>query len=283
MQAFRETGIVALRAMTAGETLDAAVALLRRRAAPLIGLSLAFAAAEQALLSLLRDSAGMAPPYYYLPPNVTAPGWWPVFAAGFATEAFIIAVLAGLAGAAAGPALLGRDITGRQLWRLSRFAVVLPVALLVALLSGTAALAGFVLWPLIYGLTGLATATLTIDRVRNPFTAVGRAMARSTRAGMRGIGVQILGYLTWLVVRLALGSGWLVVAEQLAPLTTPGWMSWAVPVAWTLANGVAYAALACLAAVLLLEIRIRTEGLDIAVNRARSRGTDPAAALAVTR
>ncbi|GAA4969192.1 hypothetical protein [Actinoplanes utahensis] len=283
MQAFREAGIVPLRAMTAGETLDAAVALLRHRAAPLLGVSLAFAAAEQAVLAVLRDAAGMRPPYYYLPPDLTAPGWWPVLATGFATEAFIIAVLAGYAGAAAGPALLGHDPAGRTLWRRSRPLAVLPLAVLVAVLCGTAALAGFVLWPLIYGLTGLVTATLTIDRVRNPFTAIGRAMGRSTRGGMRGIGVQILGYLTWLVVRLALGSGWIVIAEWLTPFSGSGWLPWAVPVAWTLANGVAYAALACLAAVLLLEIRIRTEGLDIAVNRARSRGADAAAALVVTR
>jgi hypothetical protein len=50
-----------------------------------------------------------------------------------------------------------------------------------------------------------------------------------------------------------------------------------------LANAVAYSALACVAAVLLLETRIRTEGLDIAIGRARSRGEDDAAVLVYAR
>ena len=41
----------------------------------------------------------------------------------------------------------------------------------------------------------------------------------------------------------------------------------------------AYASLACLGAVLLLDVRVRTEGLDIAIVRTRSRGGDDAAPL----
>ncbi|HWS31599.1 MAG TPA: hypothetical protein VN408_02535 [Actinoplanes sp.] len=275
--------IVPLRAMTAGETLDAAVALLRQRALPLLPVALVLAAAEQILLFGMRDSAGMRPPYYYVPPDFTAGVWWPVVGTGFAVEAFIIALLAAYAGAAAGPALLGRDIGHRTLWRRARLLPAAGIALLVAVLCGAAATAGLVLWPLAYTLTALATAVLTVDRPANPLVALGRATGRVVRGGMRGIGILLLGYTTWLVVRVALGAGWLEVAEKFADVSPGPWMRWAVPVAWTLANAVAYTALACLNAVLLVEIRIRTEGLDIAVNRARSRGVDPAVALEVNR
>ncbi|MEU8664975.1 hypothetical protein, partial [Actinoplanes philippinensis] len=60
-----ETGIIPLRAMTAGEILDAAVALLRRHAAPLLGLSLALSALEQFLLAKLRTFAELSPLIYY--------------------------------------------------------------------------------------------------------------------------------------------------------------------------------------------------------------------------
>ncbi|SDS96566.1 hypothetical protein [Actinoplanes derwentensis] len=283
MRSNGEVGIVALRAMTAGETLDAAVALLRQRALPLIPVALVLAAGEQILLFGLRAYSGMEPPFYYLPPRLSEPSWWPVIGLGFAVEAFIIALLAAYAGAAAGPALLGRAVGHLALFKRIRPVPAVAIALLVAVLSGTAALAGLVLWPLVYGVTALATAVLTVDRPANPLTAVARAAGRATRGGMRGVGVLILGYLTWAVVRTALGSGWIAVADLFQSVSGASWLVWAVPVAWTLANAVAYAALACLNAVLLLEIRIRTEGLDIAVNRARSRGTDPAAALVVKR
>ncbi|GAA1654969.1 hypothetical protein [Actinoplanes couchii] len=283
MRSNGETGVVPLRAMTAGETLDAAVALLRQRALPLLPVALVLAAGEQVLLSGLRAWAGMQPPYYYVPPRITDPGWWPVFGLGFAIEGFVIALLAAYAGAAAGPALLGRDTGHLALWKRVRPVPAVLIAVLVGAVCGATAMAGLVLWPLAYGLTAMATAVLTVDRPANPLTAVGRSMGRATRGGMRGVGVLILGYLTWLVVRLALGSGWLAVADLFASVSGSAWLVWAVPVAWTLANTVAYAALACLNAVLLLEVRIRTEGLDIAVNRSRSRGVDPVRALEVTR
>ncbi|WP_430782340.1 hypothetical protein [Actinoplanes sp. G11-F43] len=275
--------IVPLRAMTAGETLDSAVALLRQRALPLLSLALLLAAGEQALLFGLRAYAGMEPPYYYWPPRLTDPSWWTVVALGFAVEAFVIALLAAYAGAAAGPALLGRDTGHRALWRRARPLPALPLAVLAGVVCGTAALAGLVFWPLAYGMTALATAILTVDRPANPLVAVARAAGRAARGGMRGLGVLLLGYFTWLVVRMALGSGWISVADLFSGLPGSGWVGWAVPVAWALANTVAYAALACLNAVVLVEIRVRTEGLDILVNRARSRGADPEQALVVTR
>ena len=280
MRVDTEPGIVPLRAMTAGEILDAAVALLRRRALPLLCLSLTLAAAEQLLLTRLRAGAGLEPPFYYQGVGADDVSWVPVLATGFATEAFIIAVLGAYAGAAAGPALLGLPTRHRDLCRRTRPAATLLIAVTLAAFTFGAAIAGFVGVIFVYGLGGLATVVLTVDRTAGPFTAMGRAVGRSARNGMRGVFLRLLGYLTWLAIRLALGSGWVFVAELFVPVAgSQWWLSWAVPVAWALANAVAYAALACMDAVLLLDIRIRTEGLDISVNRARSLGSDPAAAL----
>ena len=96
---------------------------------------------------------------------------------------------------------------------------------------------------------------------------------------MRGFWILLAAYLIWFAMRFALGAGW----TQLAALVTgaepepaPGGSA---PLSWGLANTVAYAALACVSAVLLLEVRVRTEGLDIAISRTRSRGGDDAAPL----
>ncbi|MFC4068451.1 hypothetical protein [Actinoplanes subglobosus] len=279
-----ETGIIPLRAMTAGEILDAAVALLRRHAAPLLTLALALSAAEQLLLSQLRTFAELSPPLYYWRITSEDIDWVPVVATGLATEAFIIALLGAVAGAAAGPALLGRRIRDRDVLRRSRPLTALLVAAILAVITFGAAVAGFIGVIFVYGLAGLAAAVLTVDRTANPFTAIGRAVGRCTRNGMRGVFLRLLGYLVWLAIRIALGSGWIVAADMVTSVAGwSWWLDWAVPIAWALANAVAYAALGCLDAVLLLEIRIRTEGLDIAVNRARSLGKDPATALAVRR
>jgi hypothetical protein len=277
-----ETGIIPLRAMTAGEVLDAAVALLRRHAAPLLTLSLALAVVEQLLLSRLRTFAQISPSLYYWRINSEDIDWVPAVAAGLAGEAFIIAILGAYAGAAAGPALLGHRVRDRDLLRRTRPLAALLIALVLATLTFGAAVAGFLGVIFVYGLAGMSTVVLTVDRTANPFTAVGRAVGRATRSGMRGVLLRLLGYLVWLAIRLALGSGWIIAAGTITSVAGwAWWLDWAVPIAWAIANAVAYAALACLDAVLLLEIRVRTEGLDIAVNRARSLGTDPAAALVV--
>jgi hypothetical protein len=279
-----ETGIIPLRAMTAGEILDAAVALLRQRALPLLSLSLVLAATEQILLTRLREGAELSPPLYYWQLDNATIDWVPVIATGLAAEAFIIAVLGALAGAAAGPALLGHRLRHRDLFTRARPLPALLIAGSLALVTFGAAMAGFIGVIFVYGLAGMATAVLAVDRTANPFTAVGRAVGRATRGGMRGVFLRLLGYLVWLVIRLALGSGWIFAAGMFTSIAGwDWWLIWAVPIAWTLANTVAYAALGCLDAVLLLEIRIRTEGLDISVNRARSLGRDTAAALVVRR
>jgi hypothetical protein len=254
-----------LRPMTLGELLDAAMVLLRRRALPLLGSAAVLAAAEQLALAPVRAAAALTPPFYG-PPNGGVQDWWAVTALGFGLEATIITLLATMAGAEAGAALVRRKAKVR-LFRDGRWWAAAGAAVLLGVICALAAYAGFLPWIFAWGLFGLAGPVLTIDRSGNSFTAIGRSAALAARNGLRGCWVMAAGYLTWFAVRFALGAGWTQVVSTVFG-ARPQWESWLAPLAWALADTVAYAALACVAAVLVLDIRMRTEGLDIAIRRA---------------
>ncbi|WP_433726184.1 hypothetical protein ACQP2Y_08690 [Actinoplanes sp. CA-051413] len=270
-----------LRPMTLGELLDAAMALLRARALPLLATAAVLGLLEQALLVPLRTAAFVTAPYYG-PARGHFGQWWIVTALGFATETVILTLLGALAAAAAAPALLGRAVRHRELWSRTRPLATVSIALVLGVAGGVALFAGFVPWLIMYGLFSLTSAVLVIDRAGNPFSALWRSARLTTRGALRGFWTLLSAYLTWFVIRFALGSGWVWVLTQLSG-GEPAWLTWLTPAAWVLANAVAYSALACVAAVLLLETRIRTEGLDIAIGRARSRGEDDSAALVYAR
>lgn len=272
------SSVLPMRPMTAGELLDAGAGLLRQRAVPLLALAAPLAAAEQVLLARLRDRAGLTAPTY-LPEFGDLGGWWPVAATGFGLEAGIIALLGGFAGAAAGPALLGRPVRHRDLWRRTRPAPLLAVAVVAGLAAGLAAYAGFVPWLILYGLLGMATPALTLCRSRRPLR---RAAGLAVRDGARAALLRLLGWGAWLLVRFAIGAGWVMLAGQIGWTVGDAVVAWVVPVAWGVVNTVAYAALACLDAAMLVETRIRTEGLDIAVARDRAGGGDGTEALVDT-
>jgi hypothetical protein len=266
-----------LRPLTRGELLDAAVSLLRARALPLLGAALVLALLEQVLLAPLRSAAFATPPYY-LPARGHFAAWWQLVAVGFACETAILVLLGALAAAAAGPALIGRAVRHRELWRRARPVSSAVAAALIGIVCGAGFGLGVLPGLLCYGLCGLTSATLVIDRAGNPFTALGRSARLVTRGGIRGVWTLLAAYLVWFAIRLALGSGWVSLLSLLTGADLD-LLSWLTPAAWALANTVAYAALACVAAVVLLDTRIRSEGLDIAISRARARGEDDAAVL----
>jgi hypothetical protein len=263
-----------LRPMTLGELLDAATVLLRRRALPLLGASALLALAEQLVLAPLRAAAYLSPPYYG-PAEGHFAAWWTVVALGFGLEILSITLLGALAGAAAGPALLGRAVRHRDLWRRTRPVATVVTAVTLGAIGAVAAFLGLVPWIIVFGLFAMSAPALVIDRSRHP---LGRSAGLAVRAGLRGFWIVTTAYVTWFAVRFALGAGW----TELASFVTgadPQYAGWLAPAGWALADTVAYAALACLGAVLLLDVRVRTEGLDIAISRARSRGGDDAAPL----
>ncbi|AGL15244.1 hypothetical protein [Actinoplanes sp. N902-109] len=263
-----------LRPMTLGELLDAAMTLLRAHAAPLLIVAGVLAAVEQVALVPLRELALATAPFYG-PARGDFGTWWVLVAVGFAAEGFIICVLGSLAAAAAGPALVGRSVRHREMLRGMRPLSTLIAAIVLGAACGLAAFAGFLGWIFVYGLFGLVSGVIVIDRAGTSF---GRAARLAARGGLRGAWTRVAAYVTWFAVRVVLGAGWIAALDSFGG-RQPGWQAVLTPVAFGLANTVAYAALGCVDAVLVLETRIRTEGLDIAISRARSRGEDPAAAL----
>jgi hypothetical protein len=256
-----------LRPLTFGELLDAAVSLLRTRANVFLSVAFVLAALEQAWLYPLRQLAGTSPPSY-LPYSERLGTYWLVFAFGMGTEALTLALLGGLTGAAAGPALLGQSLSNREvlLRAVRRAAPLALIGVLVGALAGVGALAIVLPWMFLYGMVGLAAPALMIDRV-GPFNAIGRSFLLATRAGMRATWIRLGGYLSWLAIRLALGFGGTGTLRLVLP-ETEAWLTVTSIAIWLLVNTIAYATLACFDAILYLETRMRTEGLDIAVGRA---------------
>jgi hypothetical protein len=106
---------------------------------------------------------------------------------------------------------------------------------------------------------------------RGPFGAIGRSITLSCRAGLRAARIRLVGYLGWLTIRAALGFGGVAVLGMVLPLDGT-WATVIGFVIWTAVNTVSYATLASLDAVLHLETRMRTEGLDIVAVRAGRHG-----------
>jgi hypothetical protein len=275
-----QSGVLPLRPLTLGELLDAAVGLLRGHAKVLLAVGLLLAAAEQAVLYPLRLAASTEPPLFIPYEDALGP-YWLMIAIGVGTEIMIIALLGGLTARAAGPALFGERVgAGRLLAPAgSRFGAVLLVAVAAGVAGALAALACLLPWFVVYPAVGLIVPALVIDRV-GVFRAVGRSIVLTVRGGMRAAGVRIAGYIGWWAVRLALGMGSIALLD-LAVGGDPQTLFRAAAVAWAAVNALAYPALACLDAVLHLETRMRTEGLDIALSRARVIGSLSPAALAV--
>ncbi|MCZ7439624.1 hypothetical protein O7598_24695 [Micromonospora sp. WMMC241] len=271
------TAVLPRRPLTVGELLDAAVLLLRDQARVLLPLALPLALAEQVLLHPMRMLAGAHPPGWW--PGGWAGGeprlgwYWLLLAVGAGTEAMIIALLGNPAARGGGAALLGRRLAPSELLRAARPGATVLAAVTVGLLVGLAGLAGPA-WFVAYGLLGLVVPVLMLDGV--PAHRVpGRAVRLAGRVGGRAGAVRLLGYLGWWLVRVGIGLG---VPYGLGLLGLFDVSAWALPVAvaaQVAVNTLAYPALACLDAVLHLETRIRTEGLDIRLSRAPAGVPEP--------
>ncbi|WP_326551585.1 hypothetical protein [Micromonospora sp. NBC_01813] len=256
--------VLPLRPLTTGESLDAAVELLRAHAPVLLTVGAVLALAEQLLLLPLRDAAGAVPPAY-LPTWNRLGLYWLLLAAGAAIEVTVIALLGGLTSRAAGAAILGERLSP---WRLldprgGRFAAVAVVAGAAGTIMFTAALAGPV-WFVAYAVLGLAVPALILDRVPI-WQTLARSSVLAVRGGLRAGLIRVLGYLIFFAIRAGLGLGALNLTDSGA-----SWLGVVAVAGWTILNAVVYPTLACLDAVLHIETRMRTEGLDLRLRRARS-------------
>lgn len=271
---------VPMRPLTIGELLDAAVALLRTRARTLLVTGLLLAAAEQVALRPLRDAAQLRTDY--IPVEGRVVQWWVLMGTGFGTEAFIIAILGGLAGAGALPALVGRPVPRPLRRRLATATAVGVVAVVAGIACGLGAAAFALPWLILYPLLGLAAPIAVVDRL-GPGRALLRSMGLVLRSGLRPGFIRLVGYLGWLLFRLALGIGGVALLGLVPGFDSGPWEDVLSAVAWLLVNAIAYPMLGCLDAVLHLETRMRVEGLDIALGRALRRGESLEPWLAVPR
>ncbi|MFG2053446.1 hypothetical protein ACGFI9_05365 [Micromonospora sp. NPDC048930] len=273
------TAVLPRRPLTVGELLDSAVLLLRGQARLLVPLGVLLALGEQLLLHPLRELAAARPPEWWF--HADRFGWyWLLLAVGAGTEAVIIALLGNPAARGAGAALLGRRAGVRELLRDARWPATLLFAAVVGLTVCLAGLAGPA-WFVAYGLLGAVVPALAVDRVP-AYRVPGRALRLAVRAGGRAAGIRLLGYLGWWLTRLGIGLGLWYGLGLLGLFDLDAWALPVATVAWAGVNAVAYPALACLDAVLHLETRMRTEGLDIRLSRAPA-GTPEPVLLAVRR
>jgi hypothetical protein len=284
-----QPGVLPLRPLTVGELLDSAVALLRTRGVLLVGLGMVVAAIEQAVLFPLRRLADVDINYW--PADDRWPAWTLLIVVGFATEAAIIAGLGGLAAAAAPRALLGRaaprpEPPARPV--LATAVVALAVGLACGLVVASTygwpstffllSVVTILLWGWVYGSLGLAVPAVVVDR-RGPLAALGRSVVLSSRGFLRTVRVRLLAYLGWFVIRLAWGNGVLSLIELFYTPPSNTVDNVLMAAVFLVVNALAYPMLACLDAMLHLEARMRTEGLDIALRQSLHRGVDPTPAL----
>ncbi|WP_422771508.1 hypothetical protein ACN28C_33740 [Plantactinospora sp. WMMC1484] len=264
------TAVLPLRPLTVGELVDSAVLLLRDHARTLVPVAVVLAGLEQLLLYPLRLVAEVMPPAY-LPRLDELPAYWFLLAVGAACEGVVIALLGNLTARAAGTVLVDPAPRGHRL--LHPGGARFPATFLAAGLAGAVMFVSALvmpLWVVGFALLGSVAPAIVLDRV-GPIRALWRSATLALRNSGRAAAVRLLNYLVWWLLRIGLAIG-AVTGLESAGLLAP---EWKLPVAlavWTLVNGVAYPALACLDAVTCLETRIRTEGLDIAVGRARQTG-----------
>ncbi|RIV34609.1 hypothetical protein [Micromonospora radicis] len=254
------------RPLTVGELLDSAVLLLRGHAGVLLPLAAVLAVGEQLLLLPLRTAVGADPPLWWAAGLGNLGPFLFLLAVGAAGEAMIIMLLGNPAARAAGAALVGHRITGRELLRPTgaRWGATALLCLVVGATMLLASLAGPT-WFVGFALLGAVAPALALDRVA-PGRALPRAVTLALRVDGRGAALRLLGYLLWWILRVGLGWGLFVGLSALGPVPPDRAVAVAMLI-WAAVNTVGYAALACLDAVLHLETRIRTEGLDIQLAR----------------
>jgi hypothetical protein len=285
-----QPGVLPLRPQSAGELLDAGVALLRTRWRLLLGLGLLLATAEQVLLFPLRRLADLDLRYW--PADDRWRQWALLVIVGFAAEAFLVALLGGVAARGTPRALLGAGAPAAE--SPARPALgVLVAAVAVAVTTGLALLSMYawpvtffllvpvtlLLWVWAYGAFGFAAVTVVLER-RGPAAALARSVVLAHRGFLRALRIRVVAYLGWWLIRLAWGLG---VLSLLGLFYTPPDTTMDNVVmagVFLMVNALAYPMLGCLDAVLHTESRMRTEGLDIALRRSLARRVDPGAVLA---
>lgn len=269
--------VLPLRPMTIGELLDTAAALLRSRWRALLMMSFTLALVEQVIMTTLRMLTIDEVKPRYLGDLTNDPvTLWLWIVVGLTTEIIIISLLAAPATRTAIAAIRGEDPEQLTLWTASsrQWSQSMVFAAILGLMGIVAAAACFVPWLAVYAVFGLSVPALIADGL-----PAGQAFWRSPkllrRSGGRTAGIRLLAYFSWLLIRLTVTCGAIVLVQSnFIDFSTVlfDYFMVVLGLAYLAINTAGYAMLACVDAVLHIETRIRVEGLDVAVARMRSRG-----------
>jgi hypothetical protein len=274
-------GIIPLRPLGIGELLDGAFTAIRRYQRATLGLSAAVAAVQQGL-SLAVDVGT---------DDVSSPLGSGLGTLGtvsgilvFVVNAVLSATLLGMLSLVFGEAVLGRDISIREIWSRLRpmlwrllaaafLATVLPILGLVGLIIG-----GIVLWVAL----SFTTPALVLERLR-----IGEALRRSWRLAMpafwRVLGIRLLGMLIASVISTILALPGIIVAlvavsdssDDAGSVNFGLGAEIAIRLSSLLANTVSAPFLAGVIVLLYLDRRIRAEALDVTLAKsAAGAGTE---------
>lgn len=257
--------------MTVGEILDSAIALLRTRLVALLCTAAALASAEQVLLYFLRRAALAKPPLYLPRHPLTSWSGPLLLVTGLVTEVVVLTVLATVSATAARAVIDDTSERGSAQGRTGRSGMLGMAAvatLPIAVLTATAAMLCWIPWIWVYATVGMTGAVIAIERV-GPLSAIRRSIGLSSRNGMRGGWVRLAAWIGWLAIRVAAGYGTAKLLAEVLPVDESTALL-VGSVALALVNCVAYATLSCVDAINYLDVRMRTEGLDIAVGRANA-------------
>jgi len=267
--------VLPLRPLTTGELLDTAAALLRSRWRALLGMSLVVAFVEQIAMTGLRMATieEVRPMYWGQLINNELWAWgWIVI--GLTSEIFIITLLSGPATRTAVAAISGEDPRRLPWWTLSgsQWGRVLGFAAIIAVVGAVGAAACFLPWFVVYALFGLSVPALIADRL-SPGKAFFRSPRLFVRSGTRTGMTRLLAWGSWVLIRLVITCG-AVALLQYFDFTTALFNYFLVllGVMYLVVNTAGYAMMACVDAVIHVETRVRTEGLDVAISRMRARG-----------
>ncbi|MGH8791596.1 MAG: hypothetical protein ACRDXX_03015 [Stackebrandtia sp.] len=289
--------VLPLRPMTVGELLDAAAILLRSRWKALLGLALVFAFVDQILMTTLRlTTAEMVVPGAIVSGVVDSAVLWTWVVAGLTTEIIAVTLLSGPAARTAVAAVSGDDPKRLPFWTIdgNDWGKAFPVAAISGFLGlfvftmcfspffavdleGLAAAvfpSAFAVlpWLFVVSMFGLAVPAIVADRL-----PVGRALGRTfqllARSHWRTAWIRMLTFTSWILVRVAitLAAYWAVDSVDFLAIPFRVFLV-VLGVVYLAINTVAYAMMACVDAVTLVETRVRVEGLDVAVSRMRARG-----------
>lgn len=269
--------VLPLRPLTIGELLDAAAAVLRSRWRSLLGMAFALALVEQIGMTTLRLlTVDEVKPKYtdQIVDNELLAWLWIIL--GLTTELICISLLSGPATRVAvaavrdeDPAKLPPTVLDAGQW-----GPVLLFSMIIGLAGLVAAVLCVLPWFMVFALFGLSIPALVADGLP-PDKAFWRSPKLFKRSSGRTAGVRLMAYFTWLIIRLVITCGAVVLLESgLIDFTTVLFDYFLVflGVCYLAVNTAGYAMLACVDAVLHIETRVRTEGLDVVVSRMRARG-----------